>query len=262
MYPLIISLVALLLIVMIGYNIIQQYKQKAETERRISVGKQHAVVLEVDELLLFATKIPFTKTLLLILKNRIRNALFIMMNMSPNTSQYKQHFSDTEAQIKEIKDNYVAPSNSSFLLPKNDKEAIVLVKATKKIRAVLRSEHAKGKINTTTFVSENRHLEIVQLKINLETSIKRIIQAKAIKEYSTAKQMIDKLLKVLESIPDKDSELQQKQQLLMNHNNDVISHLADTNIKTNQNNHDMKRILKEDAKQKDREMLFADKQKW
>ncbi len=262
MYPLIISLVALLLIVMIGYNIIQQYKQKVETERRISVAKQHAVISEVDELLLFATKIPFTKILLLILKNRIRNALFIMMNMSPRTASYKEHFADTEAQIKQIKENYIEPSSNSFQIPSDDKEAVTLVKVTKKIRAVLRSEHAKGKINTNIFVSENRNLEIMQLKINLDTSIKRIVQAKSMKEYGSAKQMIDKLLKILESIPDKDNDLLQKQQLLVNHDNEVNLHLNNMDSSSNEDNHEKKRLMKENSKQKDIEMLFGDKQKW
>ena len=259
MYPLIISLVALLLIVMIGYNIIQQYKQKVETERRISVAKQHAVISEVDELLLFATKIPFTKILLLILKNRIRNALFIMMNMSPNNASYKEHFADTEAQIKQINENYIEPTSNSFQIPNDDKEAVNLIKVTKKIRAVLRSEHAKGKINTNIFVAENRNLEIMQLKINLDTSIKRIIQAKSMKEYGVAKQMIDKLLKILESIPDKDNELLQKQQLLVNHNTEVLSNLSDVSTSLNE---ESRRSTKENSKQKDIEMLFGDKQKW
>ena len=259
MYPLIISLVALLLIVMIGYNIIQQYKQKVETERRISVAKQHAVISEVDELLLYATKIPFTKILLLILKNRIRNALFIMMNMSPSTASYKEHFADTEAQIKQINENYIEPTSNSFQIPNDDKEAVNLIKVTKKIRAVLRSEHAKGKINTNIFVAENRNLEIMQLKINLDTSIKRIIQAKSMKEYGAAKQMIDKLLKILESIPDKDNELLQKQQLLVNHNSEVLSNLSDVSTSLNE---ESRRSTKENSKQKDIEMLFGDKQKW
>ncbi|MEL0659137.1 DNA repair ATPase [Psychromonas arctica] len=259
MYPLIISLVALLLIVMIGYNIIQQYKQKVETERRISVAKQHAVISEVDELLLYATKIPFTKILLLILKNRIRNALFIMMNMSPSTASYKEHFADTEAQIKQINENYIEQTSNSFQIPNDDKEAVNLIKVTKKIRAVLRSEHAKGKINTNIFVAENRNLEIMQLKINLDTSIKRIIQAKSMKEYGAAKQMIDKLLKILESIPDKDNELLQKQQLLVNHNSEVLSNLSDVSTSLNE---ESRRSTKENSKQKDIEMLFGDKQKW
>ena len=82
------------------------------------------------------------------------------------------------------------------------------------------------------------------------------------KEYSTAKQMIDKLLKILDSIPDKDNELLQKHQLLVNHKNEVSSHLSNSTPGSNDNNHEKNRLLKENAKQKDIEMLFGDKQKW
>jgi len=259
LYPLIISLVGLLLIVMIGYNIIQQYKQKAETERRISVSKQHATITEVDELLLFSTKIPFSKALLLILKNRIRNALYIMINISPTTASYKEHFADTEAQIKQIKENYVAPSPDSLQVPGNDKDALALVQATKKIRAVLRSEHAKQKINTDLFVSENQQLEVMQLKINIEISIKRINEAKKQKQYNTARQMTDKILKILNNIPNKDNDLQNKKSLLENIKTEISSYLSseqNTAIDNEQKNQ------KDDTKKKDLERLFADKQKW
>lgn len=187
MLPLIISLVGLLLVVLIGYNVIQQYKQKAEVEKRISTSKQHAIISEVDELLLFATKIPFSKTLLLVLKNRVRNALFTMANISPSVRAYREQFTDVEAQIKQIKDNYSEPSSNDFQIPGNDKEGLVLIQATKKIRAVLRSEHSKGKVNTNIFVAENRQLELVQLKINLKTSLKRVSDAKAAQHYDIAK---------------------------------------------------------------------------
>ncbi|WP_258546842.1 DNA repair ATPase [Psychromonas sp. B3M02] len=259
MYPLIISLVGLLLIVMIGYNIIQQYKQKAETERRISVSKQHATITEVDELLLFSTKIPFSKALLLILKNRIRNALYIMINISPTTASYREHFADTEAQIKQIKENYVAPSPSSLQVPPNDKDAMALVQATKKIRAVLRSEHAKQKINTDLFVSENQQLEMMQLKINIEISIKRINDAKGQKQYNTAKQMTDKILKILNNLPNKDSDLEHKQQMLESVKNELSAHLTSAQKIASEN---QAQEQKDDAKRKDLDRLFADKQKW
>ncbi|RBW47190.1 DNA repair ATPase [Psychromonas sp. B3M02] len=244
---------------MIGYNIIQQYKQKAETERRISVSKQHATITEVDELLLFSTKIPFSKALLLILKNRIRNALYIMINISPTTASYREHFADTEAQIKQIKENYVAPSPSSLQVPPNDKDAMALVQATKKIRAVLRSEHAKQKINTDLFVSENQQLEMMQLKINIEISIKRINDAKGQKQYNTAKQMTDKILKILNNLPNKDSDLEHKQQMLESVKNELSAHLTSAQKIASEN---QAQEQKDDAKRKDLDRLFADKQKW
>lgn len=262
MLPLIISLVGLLLVVLIGYNVIQQYKQKAEVEKRISTSKQHAIISEVDELLLFATKIPFSKTLLLVLKNRVRNALFTMANISPSVRAYREQFTDVEAQIKQIKDNYSEPSSNDFQIPVNDKEGLVLIQATKKIRAVLRSEHSKGKVNTNIFVAENRQLELVQLKINLKTSLKRVSDAKAAQHYDIAKQMLDKLLKVLDSIPDKDQDLINKQQQLIEENNQIATMIAETRSTLSPTPNDDNRALKENEKKKERDMLFGDKQKW
>lgn len=255
--PLIFSLVALLLFVMIGYSIVQQYKQKVEAQRRISIAKQRAVISEVDELLLNATRMPFSKSLLLILQNRIRNALLIMVNISPNTPSIREHLSNTEAQIEQIKNNYSPPDESVFRAPETDKEALALLQVTKKIRAVLRSEHAKGKINTEVFVAEDHRLEIMQLKINLENSMKRILDAKLAQQWGTANQMINKLIKILGSIPDKDAYLERKQQQLMEHKEEIKAHLVKTSDEE-------RRLMqqKEAEKKNDLDELFADKKKW
>ena len=255
--PLIISLIGLLLFVLIGYNIIQQYKQKIEAERRIAIAKQRAVIVEVEELLLNATRMPFSKSLLLILQHRIRNALLTMLQSSPDSSPIRDHFTNTEAQIQQIKANYTPPDESVFRTPESDREALALLQVTKKIRAVLRSEHAKGKINTEVFVAEDHRLEIMQLKINLENSMKRIMDAKLNKQFGSANQMINKLLKVLSSITDKDSYLDQKQRQLIESQAEIKSHLVKTNDEE-------LRIMKEKEQEKknDLDELFADKKKW
>ena len=255
--PLLFSLVGLLLFVLIGYNIIQQYKQKIEAEKRISIAKQRAVIVEVDELLLSATRMPFSKSLLLVLQNRIRNALKIMISTSPATPAIKEHLSNTDAQIQQIKTNYTPPDESVFRTPESDKEALALLQVTKKIRAVLRSEHAKGKINTEIFVAEDHRLEIMQLKINLENSIKRVVEAKSNEQFGSANQMINKLLKVLSSITDKDSYLERKQQLLVEYKAEIKSQMDNTN---DQELRAMKE--KEQEKKQDLDVLFADKKKW
>lgn len=257
LYPLIFSLVGLLLFILIGYNIIQQYKQKIEAEKRISIAKQRAVIVEVDELLLNATRMPFSKSLLLILQNRIRNALKTMIGISPATSAMKEHLSNTDAQIKQIQHNYTPPDESVFRTPESDKEALALLQVTKKIRAVLRSEHAKGKINTEVFVAEDHRLEIMQLKINLENSMKRVAEAKMNEQFGSAKQMINKLLKVLSSITDKDAYLERKQQMLIEYKAEIKTHTDQTNSAELQ-------AMKEKEKEKknDLDELFADKKKW
>ncbi|MFT6985417.1 MAG: hypothetical protein ACJAT7_001226 [Psychromonas sp.] len=257
LFPLILSLIALLLFVLIGYNIIQQYKQKIEAERRIAISKQRAVITEVDELLLNATRMPFSKSLLLILQNRIRNALTIMLQSSPASSQIRDHLKNTDAQIQQVRTNYTPPDESAFRTPDNDGEALQLLQVTKKIRAVLRSEHAKGKINTEVFVAENHRLEIMQLKINLENSIKRIIDAKLSKQFGSANQMINKLITILNGIPDKDSYLEKKQQQLLETKSEIKSYLVKHSDK------ELQAIkAREEEKKNDLDVIFQDKKKW
>ncbi|MBP8040185.1 MAG: DNA repair protein, partial [Aeromonadaceae bacterium] len=64
-----------LLFLVITYNIVQQYKQKQETDRRILMSRQKLIIDESDELLLNASRLPYTKNLVLLLQNRILDAL-------------------------------------------------------------------------------------------------------------------------------------------------------------------------------------------
>lgn len=255
--PLIFILVALLLFVLIGYNIIQQYKQKVASERRIAISKQRAVIIEVDELLLSATRIPFSKSLLLILQNRIRNALLLMLKSSPENTTIREHLKNTDAQIEQLRNNYTPPDESILRTPESDREALTLLQVTKKIRAVLRSEHAKGKINTEVFVAEDHRLELMQLKINLENSLKRILDAKANKQFGSANQMINKLLPILDSITDKDSYLENKQAQLLEIKNKIKEYLV------KHSDQELEAIkAKEAEKKNDLDMIFQDKKKW
>ena len=257
LFPLIFLLLALLLFVLIGYNIIQQYKQKIASEHRIAISKQRAVINEVEELLLNATKMPFSKSLLLILQNRIRNALMIMLKLSPNNISMRDHLKNTAAQIEQLRNNYTPPDESVFRTPENDKEALILLKVTKKIRAVLRSEHAKGKITTDIFVDEDHRLELMQLKINLENSIKRIYEAQLNEQFGSAHQMINKLLKILNSIPDKDTYLDNKKAQLIAIKEEIKKY------QTKHNDEELKAIkAKEEEKKNDIDVLFQDKKKW
>lgn len=256
LYIIVFSLIALLLFVVIGYNIIQQYKQRIDVEKRMSLSKQKAIIAEVDELLLNAIKIPFSRSLLLILQNRIRNALLSMANIAPATPTIREHLQNTDAQIKQIQENYTQADPSSFRTPEDNKEALALLQVTKKIRAVLRSEHAKGKVSTEIFADEAQNIDMIQLKINVENSIKRINASTASEQFGSANQMINRLLDILSSVPNKDSYLQSKEQLLNQYKEEISSHLAKTS------NDELRVIQQKETDKKDLDMLFADKKKW
>ena len=72
-----------LLFLVITYNIVQQYKQKQESDRRYTMSKQKQLIDESDELLLNANRLPYTKTLVLLLQNRILDALKAILQSNP-----------------------------------------------------------------------------------------------------------------------------------------------------------------------------------
>ncbi|MGC3833145.1 hypothetical protein ACPSKX_01950 [Moritella viscosa] len=66
--------IAVLLFLVIGYNIILQYKRKAETEKRQIIIKHRQVIEEAEELLLNSTSLPYSKVLTLLPYRKYVNA--------------------------------------------------------------------------------------------------------------------------------------------------------------------------------------------
>ena len=235
--PLILILAGVLLFVIIGYNILQQYKQKMEAQKRATIVKQKAVIEETDDMLMHASRLPFSKELLVILHQRIHNALQAIVEVDPALAQAKQRLNDITGQISNIQQNYQAPAPDSYRAPDNDKQALLMLQVIKKIRAIIRSEHSKGKVDTTVYVTENRRLELMQLKINLENAISRAQTAKMNRQFGTVKQLLDKAIQTLSGVPDRDAYLQAKleqMEMMKAEMNTQLKSDSDTDLKVRQ----------------------------
>ncbi len=207
---LVLVLIGVLLFLVIAYNIMQQYRAKIEAEKQATISKQKAIIDETDELLLNASRMPYSKELLLILHNRILTALNAVVQVDSGHKQVKQRIKDLKQQLEQLKENYNAPDDAKYRAPESDKHALLMLQIVKKIRAVLRSEQSKGKVDTQVYVAEDRRLELMQLKINLENAIKRAKDARLNRQFGTAKQLLSKGIQTLKAIPDKDAYLQAK----------------------------------------------------
>ncbi|WP_413698658.1 hypothetical protein ACLKMH_13645 [Psychromonas sp. KJ10-10] len=97
----------------------------------------------------------------------------------------------------------------------------------------------------------------MQLKINLENGLKRINDAKNSKQFGSANQMINKLIKVLNGVSEKDSYLDKKIEQLNLIKDEIKSYLSQHN---DQELATMK--AKDDEKKNDLDVLFQDKKKW
>ena len=242
-----------LLFLVITYNIVQQYKQKQETDRRILMSRQKLIIDEADELLLNASRLPYTKTLVLLLQNRILDALRAIAQINPSLNSVRQRIQDVTAQINYVQEHYQANEESSFRSPDSDRQALQMLQLVKKIRAVVRIEHNKGKIDPQAFVAEDRRLELLLLKINIAKLLQRTVEARLQRQYGSAKQMLTKGISTLASVHDKDAWLIAREEEMRLSLREMTEQLEQAN---------QKEIDELNEKKDDLDVLFQPKRKW
>ena len=245
--------IGLLLILVVGYNIVQQYKQKVETDRRITMSKQKHIIDEADELLLNANRLPYSKTLVLLLQNRILDALKNILQANPSLGSVRQRIQDVTAQIHYVQENYSGTDETSFRAPDNDRQAIQMLQLVKKIRAVVRIEHNKGKIAPPAFIAEDRRLELLLLKINIANLQQRALDAQIQRQFGMARQLLTKGISTLTSIHDKDAWLITREEEMRFRLREMSEQLEEAN---------QKELEQMKEKKDDLDVLFQPKRKW
>lgn len=247
-----IAIGALLFLVII-YNILQQYRQKQEAEKRALLLKHKNIINEADELLLNAGQLPYSKTLVMTLYQRILSSLQTMQQHDPKNSQVKSRLVNIQQQLQQVKEHYQM-EHSGLKPPESDQQAIHMLQIVKRLRAVLRIEHNKGKLGTQTFVQEDRRLELVQLKINLSNLTKRARMAHENRDNAMARQMLQKGLTVLEQVMDKDEQLKKIEEVLQQR----LSDLTSSQIRVEQE----QKEREEREEKSELDVLFEPKRKW
>ncbi|NLS11477.1 DNA repair protein [Vibrio sp. SM6] len=199
---LIIALIAILLVLVLGYNIMLQYRAKLEATKRQESARYVTIIDATEELIGHAHYLPFSKELLICLNGRILDALENILALDPKNKQIAQRIVNTRQQIQQLKDNYQANESTPFRMPSSDKQAITLLKLVKRLRETIRNEHNKGRFDTQVYVLENARLETIQVRINIENVIKRANEAITKGQIGTALQLLRKGIDVLSTKSD------------------------------------------------------------
>ncbi|MFM2590494.1 DNA repair protein [Vibrio sp. TBV020] len=250
---LIIALVAILLVLVLGYNIMLQYKVKAETARKQESSRFLQIIDATEELIGHAHHMPYSKELLVCLNTRILDAVQNMHELDPKNKHLEQRVAHVKDQIKQLEENYKGGESTSFKVPSSDKQAIVMLKLVKRLRDTIRSEHNKGRFETQAYVTENARLETIQVRINIENVIKRSNDAIVRGQPGTAIQLLKKGLDALST------------------KNDAYSNQAREKLQTMYDELESKRQSKnaeelhqieENQRQNDMDALFGEKKKW
>ena len=253
-FALIVVLIVTLVVVAIIINAVQQHKAKVEAEKRTEIAKQKSIIDETENVLMAAAQFPLSPKLVWVLHQRVQNALKIMLEMNPAMPEIRQRVKDAEARVQAIDLNSSAPDQSSFSLPDNDKLIIQMIQAIKKLRILLRSEHSKGKVDTQMYMQEDRNLERLQLRVNVETLARRGKAALASNMLGSARQYFEKAINALDAQTQPDEYMQSRQAELTELLREIQNNLKNVNAQDRE---------KKKAQERDElDELFAPKKKW
>ena len=155
---------------------------------------------------------------------------------------------------KELAENSQGKSDEAFVLPDNEQQLVTILQCIKKVRAMLKSEQTKGALDAQRFMQEDKKFEAMQLKIGVESLMKRGSQAHSKEMLGSARQYYEKALQTLSESPQQSEYVQAKKAEIEEQLEDITTALKSTNAAD--------RAKKAKEEEDDLDMLFQPKKKW
>ncbi|WP_440053393.1 hypothetical protein ACSLBF_10690 [Pseudoalteromonas sp. T1lg65] len=248
----IIMLIVALIVIAVWVSAVQQHKEKQEAERRKELAKQKKIIEDAEDVILNSSNIPMSEIMIRIIQRRVHDALAVMVELSPTSRELKNRLHESQERMNNPIER--SPESETLVLPDNDKQLISLVQGIKKLRQLVRSEHSKGKVDTQIFVAEDKKLERLQLRINVESQIKRGVSARTANMVGSARQYFEKAYATICSVTYSDEYTQQKKAELETYLQEISNELRASNASA------IKK--KAEQEQDDLDVLFAPKKKW
>jgi hypothetical protein len=252
-YSIIIILIAALIVAGIAASAVQQHNERKAAKKREEINKHRTILDETEMAVSAAQHMPVSKLLIAILRKRSLSALMLIYEQNPSTD-LKGKVTELQKVIRDIDITVPPPDQSAFKLPKSDKVIIKYIRAIKNLRMILRSELKKESITKDIFLREDKALECLQLRVNVDTLLKRANDAVAANMQGSARQYLEKALGALAKQTPQDEFTTRRSAELTEMLNGLESTLKDKNVQN---------ILAAKAKDKeDIDDLFAPKKKW
>ncbi|WP_166423321.1 hypothetical protein [Paraglaciecola sp. 20A4] len=235
-------------------NAVQQHRNKVEAEKRVEVAKQKNVIDETEEILLAAEHIPVSQQLKFILQQRILNALKIIGQVNPGVMDIRSRIANSTGKLKTLAENKESTFPDTFTLPSNDKQVVQYIKCVKKMRGLVRSEYTKGRVDSSAFMHEDKYLERLQLRANVETLMRRADTSMQAQQLGSARQCIEKAITALDSQSQPDDYIIQRKLELEGQLKKIQDNLRSANTED---------VLKrKESERNELDELFSEKKKW
>jgi hypothetical protein len=256
MIAIIIGLIIALIVIVVVVTSIQQHKEKLEADKRIKVSKQKAIIDESEELIQNLANLPNNPNIIKILNRRSLNAAKTMQELIPVVKGINKRVQELTSRLKASEDlaDTQNATEDSFTFPDNEQQLVAILQCIKKLRAVLKSEQTKGALDTQTFSAEDQRLATIQLKINIESLVKRGTIAFNKEMLGSARQYFEKALQSLASTTLKNDYVTTRQADVAQNLEDITDALKHTNAKD--------AAKKAKSEENELDLLFQPKKKW
>ncbi|MCC5855359.1 MAG: hypothetical protein JJU10_06715 [Idiomarina sp.] len=251
MLPIILLIFALIALA-IGVNAIQQHKQRTEIERRTQVLRYRNVLDETEDLIAIASDFPVGRPLLHVLRVRARDALKLLCNVQPKSNDLKVRLEEYEQAVKSHNPEDKGLISESFSVPEQDKQIVLMIQALRKLRRALRAEHGRNRVDSHTFHEEERRIEKVQLRISVESLMRRGESAKKTGMLGSARQYLEKAQRTLNEASFTDEYITDRLDNIKTQLEEITESLRDANASD----------AKRKNKTSDLDELFQPKKKW
>jgi hypothetical protein len=253
-FAIILILIVSLVVMAILVNAVQQHNEKVESEKRAEITKLKSIIDDTEVAIMSTEQIPVTQRLIYVLQCRIYNALRATLQLNPDATDVRSRLKNTEQAINQIRLDKPPPADDAFKLPSGDKEVIQLIRGIKNMRQLLLAEHRKGKVESSIFVSEDKILERLQLRANVDTLMRRGEASMKANQMGSARQCLEKAIGALASQSNPDNYITTRKAQLESQLSKIQEQLRSSNTE------DVAK--KRESERNELDELFADKKKW
>lgn len=247
-------IIVLATFLLIMYNMYSDYQARRDADLRAMINRARNTVTETEDLLANQTNLPYSKTLILLLRHRMLSALK-RIKQDPHAKSIDIKIEEQLAQIQQI--NTVFTEDLSFRPPESDTAAVAQLRAIRKLRTIIRHElHAGTPVDRADCLREDKRLSLLIIKINIANLVERVVELKRLRQVGTCRQLIEKGLEVIKKSGYKDEWLMNKADVLKQLQFDIDHEIKDEGQK------EIEKANETDEQQDEINQLFAEKKKW
>ncbi len=247
-------IIVLTTFMLIIYNMYSDYMAKREEDLRVIYTRCRNIVTESEELLINQNQLPYSKTMVLILRNRILSALKRMKG-DPSARGIEDRIAEQMRIIDDIKANY--KEDLAFRNPENDNVAVMQLRTIRRLRKIIQSELRAGTtVDVNLCQKEDRRLKLLVLKINISNLIQNVIIMRDNRQVGSCRTMITKGLDVIRRSGIKDNWLMDKSDVL----NQMLHELE--NQVREKSKEEVERVNEKSETESELDEIFGDKKKW